>query len=565
MIPLIIDGIVPDVFFRKKCAPGERPFWWRRAPLIVGLVFAAWLVSAFTPTDGGTAAKPAPTKSTAAKPVAAKPVAAKPASTVSTPTGCDNKPDSACTKQLQQEYARAKLAKTTALNVRRAGKKKFKPGPKGLLVVFQSLLGVALLLGIAILASSNRKAINWRPVLWGLGLQALFALIVLNPVVGDFFFSVVDSGVRKLLSFAEAGTAFVLGGTEPHQVTHVTPQGHWVVDKVFPGSGVSPPLKSIAFWVLPTIIFFSALMTVLYHLGIMQFIVRSFARAMQFMLGTSGAETVSCSANVFVGQTEAPLLIKPFIKSMTHSELMAVMTGGFATVAGGVLALYVAFLRDIPGIAGHLVAASLMGAPGALAMAKIMVPETEEPVTAGEIKIPVEKPDANVIEALARGATEGMSLVLNVVAMLIAFVAMVFLVNAIIGVVGDLVGIKLSLERLFGWILAPLAWCMGVPWAEADIFGQLLGKKIVLTELLAFLDLQRLSPQLSERTSVMASYALCGFANIASIGIQIGGIGGIAPERRADLARLGLRAMFAGAMVSCMSAIWAGMIFQIFR
>lgn len=523
-------------------------------PLIVGLVFAAWLVSAFAPVD--TPSAPAAAK-TAAKPQAAP--------TVAKPTFCDGKLGSPCTKQLQSEYARAKLAKTTALNARKASKKKFKPGPKGMVVVFQSLLGVALLIGIAVLASTNRKAINWRPVLWGLGLQALFALIVLNPVVGDFFFSVVDSGVRKLLSFAEAGTAFVLGGTEPHQVTHVTPQGHWVVDKVFPGGGVSPPLKSIAFWVLPTIIFFSALMTVLYHLGIMQVVVRGFARVMQFMLGTSGAETVSCSANVFVGQTEAPLLVKPFIKNMTHSELMAVMTGGFATVAGGVLALYVAFLRDIPGIAGHLVAASLMGAPGALAMAKIMYPETAEPVTAGEIKVPVERPDANVIEALARGATEGMTLVLNVVAMLIAFVAMVFLCNALIGAFGDLIGVNLSLERLFGWILAPLAWCMGVPWDEADMFGQLLGKKLVLTELLAFLDLQRLAPQLSERTSVMASYALCGFANIASIGIQIGGIGGIAPSRRADLARIGLRAMFAGAMVSCMSAIWAGMIFQIFR
>ncbi len=531
----------------------------------------AWLVSAFTPVDTPPAkadktAKTAPAKTAPAKTAPAKTAPAKSSPVVQVaPAKCDGKPESACTQQALKEYARYKQSKATALNVKRAGKRKFKPGPKGVLVIFQALLGILLLVGIAVLASNNRKAINWRPVLWGLGLQALFALVVLNPVVGDFFFSVVDSGVRKLLSFAEAGTAFVLGPTEPHQVTHVTPQGHWVVDKVFPGQGVSPPVKTIAFWVLPTIIFFSALMTVLYHLGIMQLIVRGFARMMQFMLGTSGAETLSCSANVFVGQTEAPLLVKPFIKTMTKSELMAVMTGGFATVAGGVLALYVAFLRDIPGIAGHLVAASLMGAPGALAMAKIMFPETGEPVTAGEIKPAVDRPDANVIEALARGATEGMTLVLNVVAMLIAFVAMVFLLNAIMGAFGDLIGVKLSMERLFGWILAPLAWCMGVPWHEANTFGQLLGKKLVLTELLAFLDLMKLSPTLSERTSVMASYALCGFANIASIGIQIGGIGGIAPSRRADLARIGLRAMFAGAMVSCMSAIWAGMIFQIFR
>jgi len=259
------------VFRCLKKSDGSRPLWWRQAPLIAGLVFAAWVVSAFTPaampakpgaakpvTPEPVAAKPVAAKPVAPEPVAAKPAATRPAPEVSAPTVCDGKPASPCTKQLQQEYVRAKLAKTTALNVRRASKKKFRPGPKGLLVVFQSLLGVALLLGIAILASTNRKAISWRPVLWGLGLQALLALIVLNPVVGDFFFSVVDSGVRKLLSFAEAGTAFVLGGTEPHQVTHVTPQGHWVVDKVFPGSGVSPPLKSIAFWVLPTIIFFSA-------------------------------------------------------------------------------------------------------------------------------------------------------------------------------------------------------------------------------------------------------------------------------------------------------------------
>lgn len=478
---------------------------------------------------------------------------------------CSGKPGAECTRRLKQEYERAKLAKQTTLNARPKGKKKFKKGPEGALIVFQSFLGVLLLIGLAVAFSTDRKAIKWRPVAWGLGLQVLFAFIVLNPVVSEFFFSVVDTGVRKLLSFAEHGTAFVLQGTEAHTATHITPQGHWIVDDILIGANISPGLKNIAFWVLPTIIFFSALMTLLYHLGIMQLIVRAFARAMQYMLGTSGAETLSCSANVFVGQTEAPLLIKPFIKTMTQSELMAVMTGGFATVAGGVLALYVAILKDIPGIAGHLVAASFMGAPGALAIAKIMFPETEEPVTAGEIKVPVERPDANAIEALARGATEGMTLVLNVVAMLIAFVAMVFLFNALMGLVGDLFGVKLSLERLFGWILSPLAWAMGVPWDEATTFGQLLGKKLVLTELLAYLDLQKLASSMSERTALMASYALCGFANIASIGIQIGGIGGIAPSRRADLARLGLRAMFAGAMVSCLSAIWAGMIFQIFK
>jgi CNT family concentrative nucleoside transporter len=478
---------------------------------------------------------------------------------------CSGQPEDPCTAKARALDADVKRAREIALSAQSGPQKRtFRAGPRGLLVVLQALLGVALLLGLGFVFSADRKAIRWRPVLWGLGLQLAFALIVLNPVVGDFFFSVVDRGVRQLLVFAEAGMTFVLQGVEPHTVTHVTPQGHWVVDDVMAGR-VSPAMKTIAFWVLPTIIFFSALMTLLYHLGIMQLIVRGIAAVMRYMLGTSGAETLSCAGNVFLGQTEAPLLVKPFVKEATPSELFAIMTGGFATVAGGVLALYVAVLRDIPGIAGHLVAASFMGAPGALAMAKLMFPETGTPVTAGGAPIVVERPDANAIEALARGATEGMTLLLNVIAMLIAFVAMVFLVNGLLGLVGDLVGVKLTLERLLGWILSPLAWAMGVPWADAGFFGELLGKKLVLTELLAFLDLQRQGTSMSERSAVMASYALCGFANIASIGIQIGGIGGLAPGRRGDLARLGLRAMFAGAMVSCLSAIWAGMIYQVFR
>jgi CNT family concentrative nucleoside transporter len=466
----------------------------------------------------------------------------------------------------RDRYQKWKKDVSTALNKGRATAKpkRFKPDPKGFLVVLQALLGFAVLIGLAVLFSTNRSKIRWRPVAWGLGLQATFAFVVLNPVVGRFFFDVVDKGVRKLLSFAEAGTDFVLQSVEPHQITHVTGQGHWVVHDVVAGH-VSPALKNIAFWVLPTIIFFSALMTLLYHLGVMQWIVRGVARAMQYVMRTSGAETLSCTANIFVGQTEAPLLIKPFVEKMTRSELMAVMTGGFATVAGGVLAVYVSMLRDIPGIAGHLVTASVMGAPGALAVAKIMVPETGEPATAGTMKVEVKRPDANSIEATARGASEGMTLVLNVVAMLAAFVAMVALVNGILGAIGDWIGVKLSLEIVGGYLLAPLAWCLGIPWSEATQIGQLLGKKLVLTELLAYVDLQQIQHELSQRTAVVASYALCGFANVASIGIQIGGIGGIAPSRRADLARLGLRAMFAGAIVSCLSATWAGLIYQLFR
>ncbi len=447
---------------------------------------------------------------------------------------------------------------------KRSQKTRGKPreGKAGILRILQGFFGILVLIGLCVLLSVNRKGIKWRAVAGGLGLQAFFAVIVLNPIVGKLFFAFVDKGVRKLLSFAEAGTAFVMSSVEPHQVNRVGPSGEWVIHDLMAGN-VNPAVKNLAFWVLPTIIFFSAFMTVLYHLGVMQWIVKGVAKAVQYVLGTSGAETLSCTANVFVGQTEAPLLVKPFVEKMTKSELMAVMTGGFATVAGGVLAVYVSMLRDIPGIAGHLVTASLMAAPGALAVAKIIFPEDGSPVTAGAVKIEVDRPDANSIEALARGASEGILLVLNVVAMLIAFVAMVALFNFILHLAGRPFGIELSLERILGWILSPLAWCLGVEWADAPKMGQLLGKKLVLTELLAYAELQTIQSTIDIRTSVIASYALCGFANLASIGIQIGGIGGIAPSRRGDLARLGLRAMVAGGLVSCLSATWAGILFTI--
>jgi CNT family concentrative nucleoside transporter len=306
------------------------------------------------------------------------------------------------------------------------------------------------------------------------------------------------------------------------------------------------------------VIFFSSLITLLYHLGIMQWVVKGIARAMVHALKTSGAETLSCTANIFIGQTEAPLMVKPFVEKMTRSELMAVMTGGFATVAGGVLAIYVGMLRDVPGIAGHLVTASIMAAPCALVISKIMIPEVEQSVTAGALHLEVERPDSNAIEAAARGASEGMAVVLNIAAMLIAFVGLVAVINAVLGLTGT------SLEQILGWVLSPLAWCMGVPWGEATTVGQLLGKKLILTELLAYSDLQSILTSgkavLSERSAVIASYALCGFANVASIGIQIGGIGGMAPSRRGDLARLGLRAMGAGALVSALSGTIAGLL-----
>ncbi len=543
---------------------GSRRPWWTRRGALLALALACGLAA--WGLDAAVAATQ--TRATAAKVARSSAVASdKPASKEAGPVGeCSGEPGAPCTQRRLRAYQLAREGQAFSLNAGgKTGGQRFKKGPEGHAILLQSLLGVLVLLGLAVALSVNRRAISWRPVVWGLGLQAAFAFIVLNPVVSEVFFSAVDSGVRSLLSFAEGGIAFVLQGTEPHTMTHQAAGQPWAVDAVFVGAKVSPALKTIGFWVLPTIIFFSALMAVLYHLKVMQLIVRLMARGMQFMLRTSGAETLSCTANIFVGQTEAPLMIKPFVGQMTRSELMTIMTGGFATVAGGVLALYVAILRDVPDIAGHLVAASFMGAPGAIAISKIMFPETERPQTAGTLEVHVERPDANTIEALARGATEGMTLVLNVVAMLIAFVAMVFLINAALGAVGVLFGWELSLQRLLGWALSPLAWCMGVPWQEATLFGKLLGEKLVLTELIAYLDLQQVGAAFSERTTVMASYALCGFANVASIGIQIGGIGGMAPERRADLARLGLRAMFAGALVSCLSAVWAGAIFQLFQ
>ncbi|MDP7025351.1 MAG: nucleoside transporter C-terminal domain-containing protein, partial [Candidatus Marinimicrobia bacterium] len=321
------------------------------------------------------------------------------------------------------------------------------------------LLGIVVLLGIAWLLSNNKKKIDKRIVLWGFGLQLFFALFILKTPIGQPFFSAVDGFLRKLISFSDAGGDFLF--------------------KTFSGGVVEGPLLNFAFRALPTIIFFSALMALFYHLGIMQFIVRGISWAMQKTLKTSGAETLSVSANIFVGQTEAPLMIRPYVNAMTKSELMAVMVGGFATVAGGIMAIYVIMLSGIPGIAGHLLAASIMSAPAALVIAKIMYPETEEPATRGYVKIEVEKTAGNAMESISQGATSGMKLAANVAAMLIAFVAMVAMINAFLGLFDT------SLEEIFGIIFRPLAWTMGVPWNESATLGTLMGKKIVLTELIA--------------------------------------------------------------------------------
>ena len=398
------------------------------------------------------------------------------------------------------------------------------------------IAGILVLLGIALAMSNNRKAISWQLVTWGLGIQILFAIIILKTPVGAPFFGAIDIGIKNLLSFSDAGSDFLF--------------------KSFRHGVVEDPLMNFAFRILPTLIFFSSLIAVLYHLGIMQFIVKWIARVMQKSMGTSGSETLCVSGNIFVGQTEAPLLVRPFILKMTKSELMAVMVSGFATVAGGVMAMYVSILGDIPGIAGHLLAASIMSAPAALVIAKIIYPETEASDTFGDLKIALDKKDDNIMEALSRGATNGMKLAANVAAMLVAFVAIIAMVNAILGL------IDLSLQQILGWIFSPLAWVMGVPWNEAGIIGSLMGEKLVLTELIAFGDLSELmtTNSISDRSAIIASYALCGFANFASVGIQLGGIGGIAPERRKDLAKLALKAMFGGALASWLTATIAGML-----
>ncbi|MCC6749295.1 MAG: NupC/NupG family nucleoside CNT transporter [Deltaproteobacteria bacterium] len=417
-----------------------------------------------------------------------------------------------------------------------------------------SATGLLVLIATAWLMSNNRRRVDWRLVAWGVGLQLLFALLVLNPVAGDFFFGPMDRAIKKLLSFSEAGADFVFQSVHPHKVEH-SADGRSFATEVFAGR-ISPTAKTFATWILPSIIFFSALMAVLYHLGVMQFVVRWMAKAMLHTMHTSGAETLSAAGNIFLGQSEAPLLVRPFIGRMTPSELMAVMVGGFANTAGGVLALYVGLLHNVPGIAGHLLISSIISAPASLLIAKVLYPETLPAETVGNLNVEVPRTDTNLIEALSRGASEGVTLAINVAGMLIAFVAMVAFVNYLLGFAG------LSLEQLLGWLFQPLAFAIGIPWDEAGAVGRLLGEKLVLTEVVAYVRLGELLDSgravLSERSAVIASYALCGFANFASVGIQLGGIGAMAPDRRADLARLGLKAMLGGAIATMMTGTVAG-------
>jgi len=428
----------------------------------------------------------------------------------------------------------------------------------------RALLGILALLGLAWLMSVNRKRVPWRILFWGLALQMIFALFILKTPVGLAIFDGMNQVVMALLGFTEQGARFIFGDLVYNNVPVAQGQvGNDPNLEIMPGT-VARTGAFFAFNVLPTIIFFSSLMTVLYYLGVMQWVVKGVAWVMQRTMRTSGAETLSAAGNIFVGQTEAPLLIKPFVEKMTMSELMTVMTGGFATVAGGVLAAYVGLLvAYFPDIAGHLMAASVMSAPAALAIGKLMYPEEEVPETAGTLQLELESPDVNVIDAAARGAHEGLHLALNVGAMLLAFIALVYLMNALLGWAGGLVGLEgLSFELILGWLLAPLAWLMGVPWADARIVGALMGMKTVLNEFFAYFELNRILSEgvpIQPRSVIIATYALSGFANFSSIAIQIGGIGGIAPSRRHDLSRVGLRAMIAGSLAAFMTGAIAGL------
>jgi len=399
------------------------------------------------------------------------------------------------------------------------------------------ILGLFTLLSIALLLSENRSAINIKTVFYGLIFQLIFALFILKTPFGAPIFSFLDKSINILIGFSSSGSDFLF-------------------KSYIDGVGFHPGLINFAFSTLPTIIFFSSLVAVLYHFGILQAIIKFIARRMQLTLGTSGSETLSVAGNIFLGQTESPLMVRPFVSKMTKSELMAVMTGGFATVSGGVLAIYVSWLTNIQGIAGHLLAASVMSAPAALVVAKIIYPETEKSQTMGDVNVDIEQTNINGMEALSNGATDGLKLAANIAAMLIAFISFVAMVNYFLSFGGT------SMEQIFGIIFRPLAWTMGVPWNEAQLVGMLMGKKIVLTELVAYGDLQNLmrDGMISERSAIISTYALCGFSNFASIGIQLGGIGAMAPERKKDLAKLVTKAMFGGAIASWLTATIAGLL-----
>ena len=417
------------------------------------------------------------------------------------------------------------------------------------------LFGLGVLIGIAWLFSNNKKVVDWRLVVTGVALQVGFAALVLLVPGGKDVFDALGHGFVKVLSFVNAGSGFIFGN-----LMNVDTYGF-----IF------------AFQVLPTIIFFAALMSVLYHLGAMQWIVRVMAWAITKVMRVSGAETTSVCASVFIGQTEAPLTVRPYISRMTESDLITMMIGGMAHIAGGVLAAYVGMLGGGDPVqqafyAKHLLAASIMAAPATMVVAKLLIPETGVPLTRGTVKMEVEKTTSNVIDAAAAGAADGLRLALNIGAMLLAFIALIALLDWPLTWLGEVTGAANALGRptsmatLLGYLLSPIAWLIGVPWQDANVVGGLIGQKIVLNEFVAYLQLAEIvngntpGVVLTDQGRLIATYALCGFANFSSIAIQIGGIGGLAPDRRQDLARFGLRAVLGGTIATLMTATIAGVL-----
>lgn len=435
------------------------------------------------------------------------------------------------------------------------------------MIILRAILGIAFFLLVAWAMSSHKRRVNVRIVVAGVLLQVVLAFVILKTEPGRWALDGVSQGVTKFLSFSGDGAEFVFGPLTGYE--YVPPEESPRPVRLYTPED-EPQLSEeahkswqivFAFRALPTIIFFSAVMGILYHLGLVQMVVRAMARFMMLLMRVSGAESLAMAANVFIGQTEAPLVIRPYLNVLTRSELMALMTGGFATIAGSVLAAFIGFLEPTmgAGVAGHLLAASFMSAPAAFVIAKIMIPETEESKTGGEVEFEVEKTTKNVLDAAAAGTSDGLKLALNVCAMLIAFVSIVYLIDWPLSAL-SIGGEPLSLHRIFGWVFSPVAWMIGVAWADCQIFGGLLGSKIAVTEFYAFAELGNpdVGGEMSERSRTMAAYALCGFANVASIGIQLGGIGALAPERRSELSELALRAMIGGAFASWMTATIAG-------
>ncbi len=408
---------------------------------------------------------------------------------------------------------------------------------------FTGLLGIVLILGIAFAMSNNRRAINYRTVGVGLLLQSALAVFILKTETGQRIFDYLGKLVNKVLINADRGAEFVFGSLVKSDLMR----------RAF-GSGND---FVFFFKVIPTIIFVAVLVNIFYHLGIMQRIVGLIARGVYWLMDVSGAEALSNVASTFVGQVEAQIMIKPYLKNMTNSELMASMTGSFACIAGGVMAVYISL--DVP--APYLLAASLMAAPGALVISKIVFPETEKSETRGYVKLEIKKTHANLVDAIASGASEGLKVGLNVIAMLIGFIALIALIDAILGRVGSLAGLpELSMNFLLGKFFSVFAWAMGVPSKDVEAAGALMGTKMVVNEFVAYLDLVKIKGTLDPKTIAITSFALCGFANFSSVAIQIGGIGELAPSRRADLAKLGIKALICGTLASYLSATLAGLL-----